>query len=237
MVVAASVLLLLGAGSASARSAPAVSIDDVTVTETNFDIVAVLTATLESPSPGPVTVPYSTADGTADSTDYVADSGTVTFPAGATTVRVPVLIKGDALDEQNETFFVDVDGARGTVTILDDLADRAPLRVLDAAVTARWNVHRSYTRVARLAVTRAPAGAMVEARCTGGGCPFASRQTGLRAGRSFGAARLRPGARIQVWVDAPGSTGRVFEYTIRAAKAPRLRVLCASPEATTPTAC
>ncbi len=46
-------------------------------------------------NPGvPVTVPYTTADGSAEAgTDYTAVSGTLTFPPGATlqTVRIPIL--------------------------------------------------------------------------------------------------------------------------------------------------
>jgi hypothetical protein len=103
-LLATAVVLLLGAaGGAGAAPRPAVSIDNVSVRETNFDIVAVLTATLAAPSAEPVTVQYSTVDGTADATDYVHDSGTLTFAPGTTQVRVPVMIKGDALDEADET--------------------------------------------------------------------------------------------------------------------------------------
>src|SRR5436190_6554328 len=87
---------------------PAITIDDVKTFETNVDIVAVLTATLAPASAVTVKVHYATADGSAESTDYVADSGTLIFPPGTTSVRIPVLIKADSLDEPDETLFVDL---------------------------------------------------------------------------------------------------------------------------------
>jgi Calx-beta domain/Divergent InlB B-repeat domain len=224
---------------------PAITIDDAKVTETNFDIVAVLTATLAPASAETVTVHYATADGTADSTDYVADSGTLTFAPGLTTARIAVMVKGDALDEPDETLFVDLSApehaaigrARGTVTIVDDPGDRAPQRILDAAVSARWKVHRGYTGVTRFVVTRAPAGAAIAVRCSGKGCPFKERRTGLKATGLFRTAKLRPGAVVELVIDSPGLIGRVFRYTIRASKAPRTVQLCWPPESARPTAC
>lgn len=193
----------------------AVSVDNVTVRETNFGTVAVVTASLAAPSSEPVTVPYATSDGTADSTDYVPASGTVTFAPGQTEVRVPVMIKGDALDEPDETFFVDVDGARGSVTILDDLGDRLPVRVVEAGVAARWRVHRTYTQVSTLRV-RAPSSASIDVVCGGRGCPF---RVATSTRRLIG-AKLRVGARVQITVDVPGQLGKRFRYQVRAAKAP-----------------
>jgi hypothetical protein len=224
---------------------PAITIDDVKATETNVDIVALLTATLAPASAETVTVHYATADGTADSTDYVAGSGTLTFAPGVTTARIPVLIKGDALDEPDETLFVDLSApehamigrARGTVTIVDDPGDLAPQRILDAAVSARWNVHRRYTRLTRFVVTRAPARAAIAVRCSGKGCPFKERRTGLKATGLFRTAKLRPGAVIELVIDSPGLIGRVFRYTIRASKAPRTVQLCWPPDAARPGAC
>ena len=223
---------------------PALSIGDVTTVETNFDTVALLEVSLSTPTDDVVTVHWATADGTADSTDYVRDSGTLTFAPRQTTVLIGVMIKGDALDEPAETVFVDlsdanyatIERARGIVTILDDPADRAPLRLLDAAVASKWNVHRSYTRITRLQVTRAPEGATVEVACAGKGCPFSERATGPKI-TAFGRAKLRPGARIQVRVDAPGMIGKVFEYTMRATKPPRLKLLCFPPAAAKPAPC
>jgi len=52
-----------------------------------------------------VSVGYATADGTAVAgQDYLASSGTLTFPAGVTTRTVAVPVIGDLMDEANETF-------------------------------------------------------------------------------------------------------------------------------------
>jgi hypothetical protein len=220
LLVSAVVLLLAAAGGAGAAGSPAVSIDNVSEAERNFDTVAVLTARLASPSAETVTVHYSTADGTADATDYVPTSGTLTFAPGTTEVRLPVMIKGDALDESDETFFVDVDGARGAVTIIDDIRDRVPVQVLEASVAARWSVHRRYTRVSRLVVTRAPETAAIDVVCRGNGCPFRSRTATRNLTRLFTGAKLSPGAAVQVTVDAPGQIGRRFGFKIRAGKEP-----------------
>lgn len=68
---------------------------------------AVFTFVLSAPSADPVTVDYATADGTAHApADYVATSGTVTFPPGATTVSLAVPIQDDALDEKDESFYL-----------------------------------------------------------------------------------------------------------------------------------
>ena len=211
---------------------PALTIDDVTTPETNFDTGASLTVTLAPGSPETVMVHYATADGTADSTDYVGVSGTLAFAPGTTAMRIPITIKGDALDEPDETFFVDlsspehatVSRGRGTVTIVDD--DPAPFQLLDAYVDARWNVHKSYTRVTRFVVHR-PSGTVMRIRCRGKGCP-------VRAG-----AKLRPGVLVDVRIEAPYKPliGRVYQYRIRASKRPRFTALCLPPGALSPKKC
>jgi hypothetical protein len=165
----------------------ALSIADDTTLETNFDTIGTLEVTLSAPSADPVTVHWATADGTADATDYLPDSGTLTFAPGQTLVRVGVTIKGDALDEPDETVFVDLSdasgatiaGARGTLTIID--SDPAPFQLLDAYVDARWSVHKRYTRVTRFDVYR-PRGTIVTLRCRG---------RGVRCGSVLGSALER----------------------------------------------
>jgi hypothetical protein len=95
------------------------------------------------------TLHWATADGSADSTDYVQACGTLTFAPGVTSLRLPVGIKGDALDEPDETFFVDlsspehatIERGRATVTIVDDdpapSASSTPTSTLAGACTAR----------------------------------------------------------------------------------------------------
>jgi subtilisin family serine protease len=100
---------------------PGLYVDDVSVTEGNSGTVnAIFAVTLTPPATGTVTVQYQTANGTAASgTDYVAASGTLTFLAGEATMAVTVPVNGDADEEPDETFFVNLSGATGGVTIRD----------------------------------------------------------------------------------------------------------------------
>jgi hypothetical protein len=109
---------------------PSLRINDVTVTERNVGAVAAtFTVTLSASSAKPVTVQYSTANGTATAgSDYQAASGTLTIPAGQTTGTITVLVNGDRLGEQDDTFFVNLSAptnanladGQGVGTILDD---------------------------------------------------------------------------------------------------------------------
>ena len=123
---------------------PSLSIGDVTVTEGQSGTVgAIFTATLSAPSSRVVTVDYATANGTATApADYQATTGTLSFPAGVTMRTVTVLVKGDTLDEADETYFVDLSNpgnatiadSQGLGTITDD--DPAPtISIGDATVT------------------------------------------------------------------------------------------------------
>jgi chitinase len=85
--------------------------------------------TLSSASAAPVSVAWKTTNGSAKSgDDYAAGSGTISFPAGATSRTVTVTINGDTATEANETFYVDLSApagatiadARGVGTIRND---------------------------------------------------------------------------------------------------------------------
>jgi hypothetical protein len=77
--------------------------------------------TLAAASPQTVTVPYSTASHSAVSgSDFVGQSGTLTFLPGETLKTVTVHVNGDLLVEGHEEFFVDL-GAPSNATISDGL--------------------------------------------------------------------------------------------------------------------
>ena len=109
---------------------PSVAVGDVTITEGNSGTrVATFTVTLSAAYDRTVTVPYATADGTAIAGgDYQAQSGTLSFAPGQTSMTITVLINGDRLGEQDETFVVNLGGAtnatiadgQGVATIMDD---------------------------------------------------------------------------------------------------------------------
>jgi hypothetical protein len=110
---------------------PFLSINDVTLTEgdsgtTDF----IFSVTLSSSTSQVVTVNYATADDTATlaDSDYVSNSGPLTFPAGTTVQTITVQVNGDTAVEPDETFFVNLSGAsnatisdnQGVGTILND---------------------------------------------------------------------------------------------------------------------
>ncbi|MFO7688998.1 MAG: Ig-like domain-containing protein, partial [Cryobacterium sp.] len=110
---------------------PTLRIDNVSVLEGDAGTTdAVFTVTLSGAIDRVVTVNYATASGTATAgSDFVAASGTLTFPAGsAGSQTITVLVNGDTDVEPNETFFVDLSSpvnatiavGRGTGTILND---------------------------------------------------------------------------------------------------------------------
>jgi len=114
---------------------PTLSIGDaVPVTEggPGTKVFSRFTVSMSSPSSEPVTFMYSTADDTASAGtgDYTSvTAATLTIPAGATTsLAVRVVVRGDALDEPDETFFVNLSNPNGATiadgqgvgTIIDD---------------------------------------------------------------------------------------------------------------------
>jgi hypothetical protein len=107
-----------------------ISINDVTVTEGNSGTTpATFKVTLSHRSSKTITVHYATADGTATApADYGTTSGTVTFAPGETSKDVVVQVRGDTIDEPNETFTVKLSQPTnagfaddtGVGTIIDD---------------------------------------------------------------------------------------------------------------------
>jgi hypothetical protein len=122
----------------------AAAVDDVAVVEGSAGApgTAVFNVALNKTTADTVTVPYATANGTATSgTDYQPRTGTLTFTPGATVRTVAVPLVGDATDEANKTFALNLgtpvnafiaDG-QGLATIVDD--DGPALSVGDQTVT------------------------------------------------------------------------------------------------------
>ena len=105
---------------------PNLTIDDVSASEGNSGTTSFnFTVSLSTPAgDGGVTFDVSTADGTAqddnpvgEDNDYVAKSLTgQTISSGNSTYTFSVLVNGDATDEPNETFFVNVTNVAGATT-------------------------------------------------------------------------------------------------------------------------
>ncbi|MDQ3665003.1 MAG: hypothetical protein M3410_00155 [Acidobacteriota bacterium] len=109
---------------------PSVSINDVSISEGNSGTRnATFSASLSAASGKSITVTYATADDTATAgDDYASASGTITFSPGQTTNPIVIQVKGDTLNEGNETFVVNLNSpvnvtiadAQGVGTIVDD---------------------------------------------------------------------------------------------------------------------
>ncbi len=127
---------------------PTVSVDNVTVAEGDVGTTtATFTVSLSAASGKPIAVDYATADATAVAPgDYAAASGTLNFVAGQTTKTVDVTVKGDTLDEFDETFTLGLSNlvnvtagtVTGTGTITDD--DAAPSVSVNNVTVAEGDV-------------------------------------------------------------------------------------------------
>jgi hypothetical protein len=109
---------------------PRLGIGDVIIGEGESGAgLASFTVRLSSPQPRTVSVDYATADKDATAgSDYVAQSGSLSFPPGVVEKRVRVTVNGDSVDEADERFKVVLSSpvravlgrATGKGTILDD---------------------------------------------------------------------------------------------------------------------
>jgi hypothetical protein len=110
---------------------PAISISDVARAEGhNGQTAFTFTVSLSQATAKEVSVKYATANGTARTGDgdFIGKSGTLKFAPGETTKTITILVNGDRRWELDETFFVNLSGARnatiadaqGVGTILSD---------------------------------------------------------------------------------------------------------------------
>jgi len=102
---------------------PEITISDATATEGDSGTTSVsFLVALSASSSKTVSVTYATGDNTASQpADYQLTTGTLTFVPGDTAEQVRVNIVGDAMDEDDETFLVDLSGPVNA-TLADDQA-------------------------------------------------------------------------------------------------------------------
>jgi VCBS repeat-containing protein len=134
-----------GVGTIVNDEGPRLTIGDVSVIEGNAGTAnAVFTVSLLEASGQTVTVNYATAGGTANTgSDFTTTSGTLIFAPGVTTQSFNVPVNGDATDELDESFFVNLTGASGAFladaqavgTIVDDDTARASINDASSAET------------------------------------------------------------------------------------------------------
>ena len=119
--------------------APEIIATGATIAEGNSGTKTLaFTLKLSEPSGKTVTVPYTTADGTATAgSDYVPKIGNFNFLPGSTSITVNVTVNGDVLAEGDETVLVDLSPAtNGTLTtnqIAGNIADDDPLPLVSIA--------------------------------------------------------------------------------------------------------
>ena len=122
---------------------------------------------------------------------------------------------------------------------VDENCDRRaePLADLGAVVANQWVFGQRSSRLLKLIVHNAPAGARVTFRCTGRSCPTRrTRRVRVRSvlsrvvlHRPFRGARLRPGTRLQVTITAAETIGRTYTYTVKRGAAPDSTIVCRAP--------
>jgi hypothetical protein len=126
---------------------------------------------------------------------------------------------------------------RGNAT--DENCDRRaePFSDLGAVVAANWVFGPRFSRLRKLIVHNAPAGARVTFRCTGRSCPSRrTRRVRVRnvltrvvLHRGFRRARLRPGTRLRVTITAAQTIGRTYTYAVKSSQLPASTIVCRAP--------
>jgi PKD repeat protein len=175
-------------------------------------------------------------DGDGDFDDALGSSATASFGAG---------------DHQVSLRVTDGDGVSRVITRTISVA-AAPVQAAPAAPAAPKLMSPFPTvrlvgvvvprgaRITLVEVRGAPRGARVTVRCSGGGCPFSSRRRIAEIGRvrlSNFTRVLVGGARIEIFVRAPGVIGKYVAFRIRAGKRPVRTDRCLMPGASQPSRC
>jgi hypothetical protein len=138
---------------------------DTASSERRFEV------TLDSPPTAPVSVDWTTVDDNATAgSDYVAESGTVTFAPGETSAFIDVEVNGDTIAESDESFLVELTAPAGglgggarivrevaAAAIVNDDAVLPAFDVADVAVT-EGNAGTSTLTFTVQAQTPVPAG-------------------------------------------------------------------------------
>ncbi len=100
---------------------PLITINDTSVTEGNIGTQnSIFTVRLSRASGQTITMNYASANGAANSGDYNANSGTLTFNPGDTMKTITVIVKGDVFYEADENFYVNLTNVNSTKGMFAD---------------------------------------------------------------------------------------------------------------------
>jgi streptogramin lyase len=179
-------------------------------------------------------------------TAYGSSTPPVTLAAGSSAVPVTAELTG--LVPQSTIHFRAVAASLiGTTMGSDATLVTAAFPRVTARVRYAFALFSSFTRVTRLKLPRAPAGARIELRCKGRrkGCFEGVKRISVGAvakpvdvrRRFLRRARLRPRAVLELRILVPDSIGKVMRFKIRRTKLPRSRVLCLPPGIRRPQRC
>ena len=214
-----------GVGTISNDDAPpTIAVNDVSVTEGNSVTSSLSFAvTLSNPSSAAITVQYATANGTATAGgDYTAVTGTLTFAAGETSKSVAVTVAGDALNEANETFTLNLSApvnatlgdATGTGTITND--DPVPtIAVNDVSVTEGNSGTSSLSFTVTLSAASGQ-GVTVSYATANGTATAGSDYTAATGTLSFAAGETSKSVAVTVAGDALNEANETFTLTLSA---------------------
>ena len=123
-----SIAAIAGPTAAAAPAGFAISDASIAEGDTGTFRTLSLAVVLDAAQPVLTTVSYSTAAGTANTSDFGIKTGTLNFKAGFTTQYIALKILADTTIEGNESFVVNLsnpigaglDDDQGTITILED---------------------------------------------------------------------------------------------------------------------
>jgi hypothetical protein len=173
-------------------------------------------------------------DGDGAFDDAFGPAATQTFPgAGPRSVGLEVAAQGGATDRRHRTVFVDTEYALPRPDS-DRLMSPYPVVRLAGRLTPVG------ARIRVLSVSRAPKCATVRVSCRGRACPAKRAPRFMGQGplrlRSF-ERRLRAGTVLTVRISKGDLIGKLTEFRIRKAKAPRRRDRCLRPGESVGSAC
>ncbi|HZH27896.1 MAG TPA: Calx-beta domain-containing protein [Azospirillaceae bacterium] len=214
---------------APAKQMPALSVSDVSLTEGHAGTqMATFTVKLSAASASTVTVNLATENGTAVAgSDYDARTGTLSFAPGETVKTFTVPVRGDTLNEANETFKLLLKAAtnatildhEGVATILNDESVATPvppaIAVSDVSVVEGASGTRQALFTVRL--DKAATGPVTVAYATQDGTALAGSDYQAATGSlTFAAGETSKTVAINILGDTAVETDETFSLVLSA---------------------